>query len=519
MKEERKIEYNWFTESAKKLAKQLYLPSYGKEKPVKYINNGILYENTNYYQPLDLDFKQYPSHYDTNLIKCRKKFDSKINNIIKKNISLDNGLHLINILKNNFKKDIKNCDKVIKTLKYELDFTTEQKNILNIWFGECDKIYNKCVELYNKTSKFNLNYKKSKLDIFKMIYGTNKKLAPYDTLTDEVRLFCSNIKSCLTNLSSNNIKHFTMTKRNIKNQQSMYISKNAITKFGIFVSMLGNIKNFNKIDTDNIATDCRLLYDKILNKYYLCVPEYHEMKTICDRKPIIALDPGEKNFMSYYSLSEYGKIGIEMRKPILNLRNKISKYQRAMKKKINKNKTKLKNKLKIKRKIQKKYNKIKNIVKELHNQTALYLCKNYDKILLPEFGTSKMVCNKEERTKKIKENVNKIKEESQSNEEIKEKIKNYRKKRLLNKKTKFVLNNLAHYKFKQHILNKSQEYGCQIIIVGEEYTSRACGFCGTLSEKYTNRIKECENCKHKIDRDINGARNILIKNHSEVINK
>jgi len=40
-----------------------------------------------------------------------------------------------------------------------------------------------------------------------------------------------------------------------------------------------------------------------------------------------------------------------------------------------------------------------------------------------------------------------------------------------------------------------------------------------MSKKYTNRIKECESCKHKIDRDINGARNIFLKNHKEVIEK
>ena len=206
-----------------------------------------------------------------------------------------------------------------------------------------------------------------------------------------------------------------------------------------------------------------------------------------------------------------------MRKPILNLRTKISKYQRALKKKVNKNKLKLRNKTKLKKKINKKYIKIKNIVKELHNQTAIHLCKNYDKILLPAFETQKMVYSKDDRVKKIKENIDKIKEESKTDIEIKEKIKIYRNKRRLNKKVKFVLNNLSHYKFKQHILNKGKEYGCEIIIISEEYTSQSCGNCGQLSKKYNNRIKECETCNHKIDRDINGARNILIKNHKEVM--
>ena len=33
-----------------------------------------------------------------------------------------------------------------------------------------------------------------------------------------------------------------------------------------------------------------------------------------------------------------------------------------------------------------------------------------------------------------------------------------------------------------------------------------------MSNIYERRMKECENCKYKIDRDLNGSRNILLKN-------
>ena len=37
--------------------------------------------------------------------------------------------------------------------------------------------------------------------------------------------------------------------------------------------------------------------------------------------------------------------------------------------------------------------------------------------------------------------------------------------------------------------------------------------CGYLSKNYSeSRVKKCKNCNHEIDRDINGARNILLKN-------
>ena len=62
------------------------------------------------------------------------------------------------------------------------------------------------------------------------------------------------------------------------------------------------------------------------------------------------------------------------------------------------------------------------------------------------------------------------------------------------------------------MLNKAEEYGCTVKIVTEEFTSKCCSNCGILSDKYNYRLKICPNCDLKIDRDLNGSRNILIKN-------
>ena len=115
-----------------------------------------------------------------------------------------------------------------------------------------------------------------------------------------------------------------------------------------------------------------------------------------------------------------------------------------------------------------------------------------------------------------KDYFNKIKTEKGKDESIKE-IKEVYKKRRLNGRVKFVLNNLSHYKFKLHLLNKCKEYGSELIEVSEEYTSKTCTVCGIQSVKYSKeRIKECK-CGYHIDRDINGARNILIKNFKKVV--
>lgn len=87
----------------------------------------------------------------------------------------------------------------------------------------------------------------------------------------------------------------------------------------------------------------------------------------------------------------------------------------------------------------------------------------------------------------------------------------------LNKRVKFVMQMLSHYKFRQHLKNKCNEYGCEMIIVTEEYTSKTCTNCGKIENNFIKREKKCSNCNYRINRDIGGARNIFIKNLREII--
>ena len=52
----------------------------------------------------------------------------------------------------------------------------------------------------------------------------------------------------------------------------------------------------------------------------------------------------------------------------------------------------------------------------------------------------------------------------------------------------------------------------QVVICTEEYTSKTCGSCGYIHKKLGGS-KEfcCPQCKTNLDRDINGARNILLR--------
>ncbi len=305
---------------------------------------------------------------------------------------------------------------------------------------------------------------------------------------------------------------------------------------GFYVTSMGKFikcKNPN-FKFDNIVCDCKLMYHKIKRIYTLYAPQYIKGKVVNDRNKIVSLDPGEKAFIAFYGLDHVGMIGEDIRIKISSIEKNIRQAQRKLSKivtyfndlkkdkstnDIKKEKIKYRQKIRrIKKAIRKYYHKINNVIKELHNKTALFLCKNYDIILIPEFKTSEMVGNKTTLIKnKIKEDNENIKKEIVNHEELNKELKRYKKRSVLNSRVKFVLNMLSHYKFRQQLLAKSEEYGCLVEIVTEEYTSQCCGKCGKLSKHYTRRMKKCPHCKFEIDRDFNGSRNIMIMNINKIL--
>ena len=49
------------------------------------------------------------------------------------------------------------------------------------------------------------------------------------------------------------------------------------------------------------------------------------------------------------------------------------------------------------------------------------------------------------------------------------------------------------------------------VLCTEEYTSQTCGHCGKTKKMGGLEVYHCDSCQIKIDRDVNGARNILLK--------
>ena len=70
---------------------------------------------------------------------------------------------------------------------------------------------------------------------------------------------------------------------------------------------------------------------------------------------------------------------------------------------------------------------------------------------------------------------------------------------------------LSHGAFKKKLIGRCKRNGNDVIIMDESYTSKTCGKCGELHDINGKEVYKCTKCGLRIDRDINGARNIMIR--------
>ncbi|MEG5183616.1 transposase, partial [Microcoleus sp. B4-C3] len=85
-------------------------------------------------------------------------------------------------------------------------------------------------------------------------------------------------------------------------------------------------------------------------------------------------------------------------------------------------------------------------------------------------------------------------------------------KRRLASKTARAMVTLSHYRFKQTLKHQATKHGGVVVDVTEEYTSKICSKCGHVHSKLGgSKIFKCPKCGHTLDRDKNGAFNILLK--------
>ena len=77
---------------------------------------------------------------------------------------------------------------------------------------------------------------------------------------------------------------------------------------------------------------------------------------------------------------------------------------------------------------------------------------------------------------------------------------------------KRVVQSLSFYQFLMRLEYKSKMNENTVKLVKENYTSQMCSKCGNIKKDLGgNKVYKCNECGLNVDRDINSARNMLIK--------
>ena len=259
----------------------------------------------------------------------------------------------------------------------------------------------------------------------------------------------------------------TVTYRSRKAQRdSMCIPKSAVRTQSVYVTILGAFFALREA-LPSVLYDCRLICHA--GEYYLCVP-YDKPRRLPEnqRQTDVALDPGVRTFMTWYSPAMSGKFGehdfgriVRLCSQLDALMSRISQANSLARYRMRKAAARLRRR-------------IQHLVSELHKKVAVWLCKRFETIYLPTFETREMVTK-------------------------------------LRSKTARAMLTWAHYRFKLTLRDMAGVYGSRVIDVNEAYTSKTCSMCGHIQQIGSREYWVCSQCGTEHDRDLNGARGIYLK--------
>jgi IS605 OrfB family transposase len=209
------------------------------------------------------------------------------------------------------------------------------------------------------------------------------------------------------------------------------------------------------------------------NKYYICVPALKVFDQTTSTR-VCAIDPGVRDFIAIYDPQGFTISVNDGNEKIFNQCLEIDRIQSRLSKSKSKRERYRLRKLKYRM-----HQRIKAKVADMHQKCSKWLSDNYTEVLLPKFATSQMTS---------------------------------RQNRISCSASRSMLT-WSHYKFKKMLEYKMQRSGGRVIECTEEYTSKACTCCGRINRKLTGqKVYKCSNCNMVLDRDLNGARNIFLKN-------
>jgi putative transposase len=252
------------------------------------------------------------------------------------------------------------------------------------------------------------------------------------------------------------------------------------------VKVLGKIHLTESVPKEAINKSCIITYDK--GRWFIQVQQHIEISAeIQGDVKCVAIDPGVRTFATCYSDIEVIIAGDDFAKnKLFPLMKKVDKL--LSKRKLIENTKQIEEKWYqekirgIDRKIDKLKSKKDDVLLDLHNRLAYDLVQKYDVIFLPTFETQKM---------------------------------SKKQGRRIRRRTTREMLSLGHYEFKLRIKWYAKKYGKHVVDCNESYTSKTRSWSGEIDDTLGGK-KIIKDDNFIVDRDVNGARGILLKQLTKV---
>jgi putative transposase len=378
---------------------------------------------------------------------------------------------------------------LVRARKILLRPTADQRAILRGWFGGARFAYNAALELCEAVPEMRSRPKLRS-------YVVTSDLLPPEwaflrTTPNSIR--DGAVDDLLTAYKSNfeklKSKGKSQTKFKIQFRSRKAVSQSISIQKGDFSSKYPGVFYVTLLGKDPIASaeplppitaDCRLQMTRD-GRFFLCVPHtppVRENQASSGGERVVAIDPGVRTFATGYdptgSVFEFGAGDMgRIHRLCAHADKLVSRIAKAERKR----------RPHMRKALWRMNERVRNLVAELHWKLARYLCDRYTTILLPEFETQKMA---------------------------------NRSSRRIGSKTVRSMLTMSHYSFRMRLLSKAEEYGgeVKVVLCNEAYTSKTCGACGELNDKLGSKKRfRCPRpeCRLRLDRDVNGARNILLR--------
>ncbi len=353
-----------------------------------------------------------------------------------------------------------------KSKKIRLYLSADQKALVRQWFGVSRFVFNQTVQILQDGS-VKANWKAIKTGIMRDLPQWCDAV-PYQIKSIAIKDACTAVKSAKQKYKKTGQIQRVRFRSRKNPSQSCYIPKSAISAKGIYHTKLGKI-TFAEALPGKIM-DSRL--SSYNGCFYISIPHQTAAAKTENQGRVVALDPGVRTFITFFSESTVGKIGesdfSRIHRLCFHLDDLISRISQ----------TSGDRKRRMKKAAGRIRAKIKNLIDELHHKAARFLVDNFDVILLPTFETSQMVGKPH---------------------------------RKIRRKTVRSMLRFSHYRFKQFLKHKASEAGKTVVDVCEAYTSKTVSWTGELlkigsAKKITSKVDG-----QTMDRDINGARGIFLR--------